>query len=36
MSVRSRILTAIRKTTMPATTLSQKTSISLGNFYIGN
>ena len=34
--IRSRISTAIRKTTITATILSQKTSVSLGNFRAGN
>ena len=34
--VRSRVSTAIKKATMPATAPSQKTSIGLGNFYAGD
>ena len=34
--VRSRVLTAIRKTTMLVTAPSQKTSISLSNLHAGN
>ena len=35
-SVKSRISTAIKKTTIPATASSQKTSVDLGNFCAGD
>ena len=36
MIIKSYISIAIKKTTMPVTTPSQKTSISFGNLYVSN